>query len=419
MFNSKFATVLALALLSTACAPSFQQQRAQRLDELQREAELQGTKGDENAIGTSVEILVRERPSAVLELFQRSPKSRSTYLAYLDRTVRLEDVTSPAYVQRIQSELIRARDRNVLTPAEFARLDDRLDAAVGERNRTGAIAFDLTDPIEYRVMQTAVQRDLLLRHTLDSVKRGEHRLAAMHAIANAAAEGKLTAAQHDLAEITLTAAGLQRAELPILQATFPQLVAKSKATLFVRGNLSVKGLDRLAEDDLRKSLQQKFKGLDLAVGDDTAPVRISAERVRQNERITPETRDTITYAQYQVNMAYAVLLMPRNASYLYDVSRSGASIEYGYVVTVEDGRTPRFEKIVRGTLSAEQVRCSNARIQNVFGGVTSADFVANDDMASRCRKGDSRSLNDLRDAVFEQVTNAMAEAPQLKTLVGD
>jgi hypothetical protein len=114
-------------------------------------------------------------------------------------------------------------------------------------------------------------------------------------------------------------------------------------------------------------------------------------------------------AQHQVNIVYAALLMQRNASYIYEISISGSAVEYGYVVSVE-GRGTKHEDVVRGTLNVEQVRCSNARIQNVFGGVQGADFIANDDMTSRCRSGNGKSMSDVRTEIFDAIADAVRRA---------
>lgn len=147
-------------------------------------------------------------------------------------------------------------------------------------------------------------------------------------------------------------------------------------------------------------------------------MKITIERVRHTEA-TPERRDTVTYAQYEVNLVAAALLMPRNASYMYDISATEASIDYGYVVSVEGGDAPKYENVVRGTLKSESVRCSNARIQNVFGGTTSAGFVANEGMSRRCQSGGGKSLDELRREIMQDVIVALAQAPQLMSAAAE
>jgi len=106
--------------------------------------------------------------------------------------------------------------------------------------------------------------------------------------------------------------------------------------------------------------------------------------------------------------------MPSNASYLYDVVSGGAEIEYGYVVSaVADSKTI-YDEVIRGKVGGEYRSCQNARIQNVFGGVSSAGFVANDDMQRRCAGPSSASIDELRKEIFSKVVDGVLKVPPIK-----
>jgi hypothetical protein len=106
--------------------------------------------------------------------------------------------------------------------------------------------------------------------------------------------------------------------------------------------------------------------------------------------------------------------MPRNASYLYEVVSGGAEIEYGYVISaIVDGKMVHDE-VVRGKVGGEYQRCQNSRIQNVFGGVSSANFVANDDMKQRCASPSSASIEELRKDVFSKIVDGVLKVPKIK-----
>lgn len=165
---------------------------------------------------------------------------------------------------------------------------------------------------------------------------------------------------------------------------------------------------------LRQTLRGRVHGVEWvpAAGPKTTTVVI--ERVRNDEKTLPERSQTITYAQGEVNLLSAALLMPRNASYLYEVVSGGAEIEYGYVVSaITDGKTI-YDEVIRGKVGGEYRRCQNARIQNVFGGVTSAGFVANDDMQQRCSGPSSASMEDLRNDVFSKIVDGVLKVPPIK-----
>lgn len=147
------------------------------------------------------------------------------------------------------------------------------------------------------------------------------------------------------------------------------------------------------------------------------PLTLTIERVRHNEKMIPEKAQTITYSQYQVDAFKAALLMPNNASYLYEVISGGAEIEYGYVLTAEEEGKPVYEEIVRGKAEERYQRCQNARVQNVFGGVSSAGFEANDDMKQRCSGAATTvSIENLRENIYANLAKAALKVPSIKAV---
>ena len=70
---------------------------------------------------------------------------------------------------------------------------------------------------------------------------------------------------------------------------------------------------------------------------------------------------------------------------------------------------------MRGKVGGTYARCENARIQNVFGGVTSAGFVANDDMQRRCNGQRSVQVEDLRRDVLSKILESVKNVPQIAT----
>jgi hypothetical protein len=124
------------------------------------------------------------------------------------------------------------------------------------------------------------------------------------------------------------------------------------------------------------------------------------------------------YSQGQVNFAAAVLLMPRNASYIYDVASGGIELSYAYEVkAAAKGHAP-FNKLIRDKTARAWRSCSNARIQNVFGGVQPASFVANDHMQQICSGGGSPvGIDALRDDALEAILKAIREVPAVSKVM--
>lgn len=118
--------------------------------------------------------------------------------------------------------------------------------------------------------------------------------------------------------------------------------------------------------------------------------------------------ETVIYANHQVNLFSAALLMPKGASYHVDVERSEIVLQYAYFVQALDGPSDPVRR--EGRLSSLRTRCMNPRIVNVFGGVTSAGFVANEQMKQMCEAPQGASRQDLESQASRALLGAIAEA---------
>ncbi|MGT2495037.1 hypothetical protein ACU4GD_43325 [Cupriavidus basilensis] len=172
-------------------------------------------------------------------------------------------------------------------------------------------------------------------------------------------------------------------------------------------HLTVAPEDPLLQADLSAALSKK---LPLAEFVDTpqGAIPVTVRKLRFEERIQAERTETVTIAQYNVSFLAAALLMPRNASYLYDKRTGGIAIEYAYELKVGPGKPDLLRDTINRTYSA----CSNSRIVNVFGGVSAADFVANDSMRADC-SGSATDISQLRKEVEGLLVEALAKQPIL------
>jgi hypothetical protein len=305
----------------------------------------------------------------------------------------------------------------MLPAREVASAQERLANSVSTGVLSGRLNFTLVTAAAFPFLSDAEHHRAVLAGTVGELGKAQaDRRELMNALLADAQVVGPTSEEGRLIERALGKVGLRRSELALVQPVYPRLVESQHDHLFIKARLTVAGADRLWADDVRGALNQRLKGISW---EPNGAVIISIERVRHTENSSPASHETVTYAQYQVNLVAAALLMPRDASYAYDIASSSSSIDYGYVISVSGGGAAPFEKVVRGTVKADSVRCSNARIQNVFGGVTAADFVANDDMASRCQAGSNRTIDDLRRDVLSVIADAVAAAPQLDAAASD
>ncbi|AMR77648.1 hypothetical protein [Cupriavidus nantongensis] len=172
-------------------------------------------------------------------------------------------------------------------------------------------------------------------------------------------------------------------------------------------HLQISPEDPLLQTDLSEALGKK---LPLAQFVDSSPgaIPVVVKKLRHEERVQPERTETVTVAQHNVNFVAAALLMPRNASYLYDKRTGGITLEYAYEIKAG----PSKAELVRGTLNRSYSTCANSRIVNVFGGVSSADFIANDNMRADC-SGTPVEVSEVRKEVEALLLEAIAKQPAL------
>lgn len=163
--------------------------------------------------------------------------------------------------------------------------------------------------------------------------------------------------------------------------------------------------DRLLEEDVRDLLKRNEDITFVTnVAADTTVFTVG--KLQYEERTIPENKQTITYRQYEVNFVGAILLMPRDASYMYEYLTGGHEVNAAYLVKIEKGGKVRSDKVFRDRVSKTYQSCENARIVNVFGGIQRAEFVANQDMSNRCSGSSSRpSPSDSRAEIIAKLVD--------------
>jgi len=205
-------------------------------------------------------------------------------------------------------------------------------------------------------------------------------------------------------------------ELNSIGVLFPKFAAERRRALTLRVFVEVKNADRLFSDDVLNALKNGIRGLDLLTTPGDEEIRITIERIRHEEKSIPERTETITYANSDVDFMKAYMLMPKNASYLFDQITGGAEIDYGYVLTISQNKKKIHEDVIRGKTGGEYRRCQNARIQNVFGGITPASFSANSNMESRCGGASSISMDDLRTKAFGEIVKGILKVDTINNI---
>jgi len=272
-----------------------------------------------------------------------------------------------------------------------ASLTSRVDAAL----RSGAIAFDLanTEVLDaIPELSTPANKKLLFYRSLKEIPsasgaRKSTLLERTFVMAKAGGKGDVydTAIRTGLHTFGLSTPEIRQYVSPYDAAWAQQLLE----TRVKRVALRSEPPDRLLEEDVKELLRQRDEDIEFVNASGSDRLTITVGKLQYEERPDQERKQTITYQQHEVNLLGAVLLMPRNASYMYEHVTGGLDVTSAFLIKIANSANLVVDKVFRERASRRYNHCENARIVNVFGGVQRAEFVANDDMARRCGGGTS------------------------------
>lgn len=84
----------------------------------------------------------------------------------------------------------------------------------------------------------------------------------------------------------------------------------------------------------------------------------------------------------------AALLMPDSSTYSVDLQKQSISALYEVAYTIQRAGSPgSTPHVARDRLEMQATKCSQPKIINAFGGVSAADFWANDQLKALCTTG--------------------------------
>lgn len=398
----------------TACATYPQSPEGQAAFHT-NEARLAIAKGDGNNAAEQIDIVLT-RPTGnekIKELFASDPKSRDYYRAYLEKSIA--EVSSADQSVEIFEKISTVKSAGIFQEDQVSGYFMSLMKVVTDGNTTGSVPFDLGDKIDhFPELRTPAHQQIMANRSIKNLQGNGSRKRPIVALMQYTQLVGIDTVEGKRIESLLPTMNIRRDELDAVAKAFPKFAATRREEITARVFMQIKNGDRLLSEDLLQALRSRVRGVDWVSSIGPKTTTLVIERLRNDEKTLPERSETITYAQGEVNILSAALLMPRNASYLYEVISGGAEIEYGFVVSaVADGKTIHDE-VIRGKVGGEYRRCQNARIQNVFGGVSSAGFVANDDMQRRCAGPSSASIDQLRKDIFSIVVDGVLRVPPIK-----
>jgi hypothetical protein len=407
--------IVCLSILLSACATPYPRSGEDQATYHANNAQTALEKGDCTAAAMQIHIALT-RPTGntkIKELFAKNPKSRDCYYAYLEK--RNAEIADAHGADEVFENLSSIKATGVFVENQTSALFGKLQKMVTEGNLSGSVPFVLGDNLDnFPALKSPPHQEIIRNRSIAILQGNGAALRRVAALMEYVQRVGVDSAEGKRIENLLPTLNIRRDEIDAVAKVFPQFAAARKAAITVRVFFQVKNGDRLLSDDLLQMLRSRAAAVEWVPAAGPNVTTVVVERLRNDEKTTPERSQTITYARYEVNTISAVLLMPREASYLYEVVSGGTEIEYGYVVSaVADGKTI-LDEVVRGKVGGEYRRCQNERIQNVFGGVSSAGFIANDDMQSRCSGPSSISVEDLRKEVLTKVMEGVLDVPTIK-----
>lgn len=405
--------ILLLALLLCACATNGDTQKYPSRGSDQaayhvEKAKSALSKSEGWEFGSEVDIALTKPTGDVLisNYFTSTPQASPTYKSYLRGN--LKRISNLKEANLLLESINAAYKSNVLDPSAYTELTSSLRNKVIIGHLDGSIVVELDDSIaNFQELATKEHQTAIFERSIKTLQEPRTNPRILVAMMNRLVKVGPDSIEKMRVRSALSTINITASEIDIIQSIFPELAEKRRKEIYLTTGFEVKNGDRLLADDLKKAIKSKLPFINFTDLAQANELVISIDRIRHDERQIPERSETITYAQHEVNLFSAALLMPRNASYIYEIKTSGIEINYGYAILARQNGKVVFDEIVRGSTSAETRSCQSARIQNVFGGTSSASFIANSDMQQRCNGARILSIEDLRVELFNKIAESI------------
>lgn len=332
--------------------------------------------------------------------------------------VYLNEIKTSVGINRINAirfNMDKLYSSEAITGNTIVKFDKFLEENVREKIKNGAMNVSFDDAVkEHSFMASAEIMDLIAINTINNYKNQSHyNKSGLQQLTDYVEKSPNDSTIRTKMKEALPFMNLKLNELAIVEKIDPKFVLERKLASTMKAFVEYKSIDRLTADDISEIIKKSIKGVEWISTSSTSANVISIEKIRHSEVVGQERTQTISYADYQVDRMAAVLFMPRNASYLFDLVSNDVSIDYGYVISYQKNGQKISEEVVRGVDSHQNRRCQYKRIQNVFGGNQAADFDANDDMRSKC-SGYQRSVESMRTEIYNKIANKVLEIEDIK-----
>lgn len=351
-------------------------------------------------------------------IYEKNPTFKAKYPEFLRSEIA--EAKNPSRLVRLRSIASQSSSRGLISPAQEQELLTLSEQVAVDGNRTGNIPFDYSDEISaFPGLATPEAQSTIFRRSLEKIATASYPSTAnIKGVFGRAAIAGPKSQEASMVLAALPGMKLSANEIrEYVAAAFPEHARKMLSERSATVKLVIDPEDRLLYEDLATKVRTISSNLTLVTGSEQPTVTVTVKKLQWEERREPERTQPVVYSQGDVNLLAAVMLMPRNASYLYDVTTGGVEVAYAFEIKANGKGMQPYDHLLRDKTNRTWRSCSNARIQNVFGGVQRADFVANDHMAQTCNGGGTPvSADRLRDSVLDDVIRSIKRIPVIERI---
>jgi len=195
-----------------------------------------------------------------------------------------------------------------------------------------------------------------------------------------------------LTKVRLSKAELTNGNIPEL---FPSFSKEKLDSSVIKLNITSQN-DEFIVGEIVEVLKKRNEWLEIT---EDAKRKLTIGRIRFQENRTNPTNMTETVQQPNF---ITLLMIPKNASVLFDYSVSEYSLQWN--MSIMDSQT-KVTKAISGQRKGKKVECRNMRYQNVFGGTGSLYAMPNDAVASFCQSSASADFDGIRTEALGEIAN--------------
>lgn len=377
-----------------------------------QELEAAYNSGEKSKVPIKVSLLLGDGISGIEKAkltFKKHPEISDIFVkSEIDRIQALERSES---CKRFYKDITKYRKYRILSDVQINTIEEQFNAHLAESNQTGRIEFLANSNVEYSpILQSKEHQSIIFKRSIDKLKIRGFVPRTLKQVVSFAKSSGLESEAAKLLKDSLPFIHITSNELKIIETIFPEYAKKRAEEVSLNVYFDVINADRIERDEIKTEIERNIRGIQWAASPSESTLNLTIEKIRYREEPISRRSQTVSYPQYQVDLVGA-MLMPQNASYIYEVQSERAAIEFGYAVTAVKNEKIIFDKVTKGEISDTGTRCINMRIRNVFGGETAANFMANDDMKSRCSNSGSASMDSLRNQVINNILVEIKSIP--------